>query len=258
MTHTPLISLRNVSVSYGDREALHDVSLDVFDDDFLGIIGPNGGGKTTLVNAMLGAVPHTGTVTLSDELTVNGTRRIGYMPQISVFDRSYPISVSDVVLSGLMAEKGVLGRFSRSDRQRAEELLEMANLRAEASRQIGEVSGGQLQRALLCRAIIMKPKLLILDEPTNFVDNAFENELYRLLEHLSHEMAVVMVSHDIGTITSIVHSIVCVNCCVHRHDSNTITQEQLDNYNCPIQILAHGDVPHTILSHHEGCTHCHN
>ena len=125
----------------------------------------------------------------------------------------------------------------------------------------GEISGGQMQRALLCRAIIAEPRLLILDEPTNFVDSRFESELYELLQRLNERMAIVMVSHDIGTITSIVKSIVCVNRSVHRHDSNIITQEQLDNYRCPIQIVSHGSVPHTVLSHHDGdgcgCEHRH-
>jgi zinc transport system ATP-binding protein len=97
---------------------------------------------------------------------------------------------------------------------------------------------------------------LVLDEPTNFVDNQFENELYNLLHHLSEKMAIIMVSHDIGTISSVVRSIMCVNRHVHRHDSNIITEEQLRNYNCPIQLISHGNVPHTILSEHEHCPHC--
>ena len=129
-------------------------------------------------------------------------------------------------------------------------LLEMAGIEAIADRQISEISGGQMQRALLCRAVIIEPKLLILDEPTNFVDNKFENELYTLLHRLNERMAIVMVSHDLGTITSVVKSIVCVNRTVHRHDSNIITAEQLENYHCPIQIISHGQVPHTVLEHH--------
>ena len=115
---------------------------------------------------------------------------------------------------------------------------------------MGEVSGGQLQRALLCRAVISDPKLLILDEPTNFVDNRFEKELYNTLRTLNDRMAIVVVSHDIGTITSVVKEIVCVNRRVHRHRSNILTEEQLRNYDCPIQLLSHGHIPHTVLEHH--------
>jgi zinc transport system ATP-binding protein len=124
------------------------------------------------------------------------------------------------------------------------------------NRAIGELSGGQLQRVMLCRAIISDPKILILDEPANFVDNRFENELYNILQQLSSKMAILMVSHDLGTISSVVRSIVCVNGHVHRHDSNIITAEQLRNYDCPIQIISHGNIPHTVLGEHHHCSHC--
>lgn len=246
-----IISLRDVGVRYDDYAALEHVSLDIFDDDFLGIIGPNGGGKTTLIKSILGIVPHSGMITFSPELNIGGKRHIGYMPQQSDFDRNFPISVKEVVMSGLQSEKGFLHRYNREDKARALELLEMAGIAEIADRQIGEISGGQLQRTLLCRAIILSPKLLILDEPANFVDNRFENELYTLLRRLNEKMAIVMVSHDVGTITSVVKNIVCVNRSVHRHDSNIITQEQLDNYQCPIQIVSHGRVAHTVLGMHE-------
>lgn len=253
-----LVHLQGVSVRYGSNEVLKDVTLDIYEDDFLGIIGPNGGGKTTLVKAILGMVTYTGTITLSSQLKSDGVLRIGYMPQVSAFDRKFPISLVEMVLSGLQNRKGFFGRYKNSDRQRALELLMMAGLEDVSNHQIGEVSGGQLQRALLCRAVIQQPKLLILDEPANFVDNKFENELYTMLEKLSSQMAIVMVSHDIGTITSVVRSIVCVNLSVHRHNSNHITQEQLDNYHCPIQIVSHGPVAHTVLLEHTGWKHDHS
>jgi zinc transport system ATP-binding protein len=178
------------------------------------------------------------------------------MPQVSEFDMRFPISLEEVVLSGLQTEKGFFGRYTKTDRSRAQELMNKMGIADLATRPIGEVSGGQMQRALLCRAIISEPRLLVLDEPTNFVDNRFENELYNLLHHLSHKMAIVMVSHDVGTISSVVRNIVCVNRHVHRHDSNVITEEQLRNYNCPIQIITHGDVPHTVLGEHHHCPHC--
>lgn len=246
----PIITLSNVGVRYDDFVALEDVNLEIFADDFLGIIGPNGGGKTTLVKAILGALPISGELRYSPTLFSGSHRRIGYLPQQSNFDTSFPISVLEVVMSGLQAEKGLLGRYTAQNRRRAMELLEMAGISQVANAQICEVSGGQLQRALLCRAVILNPKVLILDEPTNFVDNRFENELYTLLSELNKQMAIVMVSHDVGTITSVVKNIVCVNRTVHRHDSNIITPEQLENYHCPIQIISHGTVPHTILAKH--------
>lgn len=246
-----LVSIRDVGVRYGDYTALEHVCLDIFDDDFIGIIGPNGGGKTTLVKSILGTIPYSGTITHSPLLYSNGKRLIGYMPQQSEFDRKFPISVVEVVMSGLQADKGFLHGYTRRDKALAMELLEMADIADIADSQIGDISGGQLQRALLCRAVILSPKMLILDEPANFVDNRFERELYALLHRLNEKMAIVMVSHDIGTITSVVKNIVCVNRHVHRHDSNIITQEQLDNYQCPIQIVSHGTVPHTVLCTHD-------
>ena len=232
-----LVTLRDVSVAYDGYEALRHVDLEIADLDFLGVIGPNGGGKTTLVKAILGTVPHTGELTLAPELFRGKERLIGYMPQISDFDRAFPISVLEVVLSGLQGRRGFSSRYTKEDRARAMELL---------------AASGIADTALLARAVISDPKLLILDEPANFVDNKFEKELYRTLHELNARMAIVMVSHDIGTITSVVKEIVCVNRQVHRHRSNILTEEQLRNYDCPIQLVSHGHIPHTVLEHHPG------
>lgn len=257
MQHTSIITLRNVGVNYEQNIALEDVNLDIFEDDFIGIIGPNGGGKTSLVKAIMGVVPHSGEIEFAPALRRKNHLKIGYMPQVSQFDTRFPISIEEVVLSGLQSEKGFFGRYTHADRQRATELLKQMGIDQIASRPIGEVSGGQLQRALLCRAIIAEPKLLILDEPTNFVDNNFEREFYALVKQLHERMAVMIVSHDVGTITSLVNAIICVNRQVHRHDSNILTEEQLLNYDCPIQVVSHGHIPHTVLEHHtgDGCKH---
>lgn len=247
-----LVALQDVSVAYDEYEALQHVDLEIDEDDFLGVIGPNGGGKTTLVKAILGNVPHTGRIVLAPQLYRGKERLIGYMPQISNFDRSFPISLLEVVLSGLQGGKGILGRYSKQDRHRAIELIENVGLSNVINHPVGEVSGGQMQRALLCRAVISDPRLLILDEPTNFVDNKFEHELYQTLHELNKRMAIIMVSHDVGTITSLVKEIVCVNRHVHRHRSNILTEEQLRNYDCPIQVVSHGNIPHTVLEHHPG------
>lgn len=257
MQRKPIITLREVGVDYDGQTALEDVNLTIYEDDFLGIIGPNGGGKTSLVKAILGAVPHRGVVEIDESLRRGKHFKIGYMPQVSKFDMRFPISIEEVVLSGLQTENGFFGRYRSNDRTKALQLLEQMGIADLAKRPIGEVSGGQMQRALLCRAIIAEPRLLILDEPTNFVDNKFENEFYAMVQSLSKRMAIMIISHDLGTITSVVRAIVCVNRHVHRHDSNILTEEQLRNYNCPIQIVSHGHIPHTVLEHHtgDGCHH---
>lgn len=247
-----LLSIRDLSVQYEGVTALEGVNLDIYADDFLGIIGPNGGGKSSLIKAIMGTTSYSGKIEFADILRKHNHYKIGYMPQVSEFDTRFPISIEEVVLSGLQTEKGFWGRYTSADRKRAAALLKQMGIADIAKRPIGEVSGGQMQRALLCRAIIAEPKLLILDEPTNFVDNRFEYEFYNMVRGLSNKMAIIIVSHDLGTITSIVKNIVCVNKHVHRHDSNILTEEQLLNYNCPIQILSHGPIPHTVLAHHTG------
>ena len=247
-----LISIRDLWVEYDNTTALEGVNIDIYEDDLLGIIGPNGGGKSSLVKAIMGTTTYKGHIWYDESLRRGNHYQIGYMPQVSEFDMRFPISIREVVLSGLQTEKGFFGRYSAEDKRRADELLDKMGIAELASNPIGEVSGGQMQRALLCRAIISEPKLLILDEPTNFVDNRFEYEFYNMVRQLSDKMAIVMVSHDLGTITSVVKSILCVNRSVHRHDSNILTEEQLRNYNCPIQVLSHGHIPHPVLEHHAG------
>lgn len=251
-----IITITNLGVCYDKVTALEHVNLTIYDNDFIGIIGPNGGGKSTLVKAIMGVVPHSGDIEYSTTLLRHKKSHIGYLPQISSFDKAFPISVGEVVMSGLQAEQSLLYRYGADERRRVDEVLEKAHLSELKNRSIGELSGGQLQRVMLCRAIISNPRLLVLDEPANFVDNRFENELYSLLQELNKEMAIIMVSHDLGTISSVVRSIVCVNRHVHRHDSNVITEEQLRNYDCPIQLISHGDIPHTILGEHHHCSEC--
>ena len=252
-----IVEIKNLVVRYDEVVALEHVNLTIYDKDFIGIIGPNGGGKSTLVKAIMGIVPYSGEIEYNTALLRHKKPHIGYLPQISSFDKAFPISVGEVVMSGLQAERGLFKGFGRSERKRVDEVLERTHLLDLRKRAIGELSGGQLQRVMLCRAIISNPKLLVLDEPANFVDNRFENELYMLLRDLNEDMTIVMVSHDLGTISSVVRNIVCVNRHVHRHDSNIITEEQLRNYDCPIQLISHGDVPHTILGEHHNCPECH-
>lgn len=229
-----IVSLKNVTVKYGSYTAIESANLEIFEGDFIGIIGPNGGGKTTLIKTILGSVPYSGEITLSPTLFDNSRRLIGYLPQQTTFDRQFPISVIEVVLSGLQSQKGFSRRYKTEERNKALQLLDNMGISSIADRQIGEISGGQMQRVLLCRAIIAEPKLLILDEPTNFVDKRFESELYDILRELNKQMTIVMVSHDVHNISSAVKSIVCVNRTIHRHNTNTLSSKELNDY-CFVQ-----------------------
>lgn len=247
-----IIELQSVNAGYDDEIILHHVNLTINDGDFIGVIGPNGGGKTTLVKIIIGLIkPLSGKVIYhNNNFSDNNKRLIGYLPQISNTDRVFPISVLNVVLSGLAKPSKLVNYFNKEQVEKAQEILAEMGIGHLAKKNIGELSGGQMQRVFLCRAIVARPRLLILDEPNSFVDNKFENDLYNKLNELNQQMAILMVSHDLGTITYYVKTIACVNRELHYHESNTISQEQLSEYNCPIQIIAHGDIPHTVLKKH--------
>lgn len=246
-----LIEVSDLRVSYDGHQVLDCPELRVTEQDFIGVIGPNGGGKTTLIKALLKNIPFQGSIRYDAAIEYNGLRRIGYLPQIHHIDRSFPIQVREVVLSGLQAQKGLFRSFSGKDKSKAQSLLEMTGVKHLSNKSINELSGGEFQRVMLCRALISDPVLLILDEPNTFVDNRFEGELYHILEKLNQSMTIIIVSHDLGTISQYIKSVVCVNRSVHYHPSNQITPEQqLHNYNCPIQLVFHDEIPHTVLSKH--------
>ncbi|OQX77252.1 MAG: zinc ABC transporter ATP-binding protein [Bacteroidetes bacterium 4484_276] len=247
-----IVKLESISAGYGDEVILKDINLAVEEQDFIGVIGPNGGGKSTLVKVITGLIkPMAGKVIFHKGHDTPGNRcLIGYLPQFNQFDKKFPISVLDVVLSGIADGRKPFKRFSKNEIRQAIEIIDQMGISNLAGKNIGELSGGQMQRVFLCRAIISKPKLLILDEPNTYVDNKFEGDLYKTLKVLNKKMAIIMVSHDLGTITSYVKTIACVNRELHYHKSNIITKQQLAAYNCPIQIIAHGEVPHTILKTH--------
>jgi zinc transport system ATP-binding protein len=243
-----ILELKDVCAGYDGEMVLKDVCFNIGDLDFIGVIGPNGGGKTTLVRLILGLIrPMQGSIVFHNPAERN---LIGYLPQVSQTDKKFPITVLEVVLSGLMSVKHGFRAYRRSDRARALEILELMGIGHLQKKSIGDLSGGQMQRVYLGRAIIANPRLLILDEPNTFVDNKFEHDLYELLGELNKSMAILMVSHDVGTITSYVKTIACVNRNLHYHRSNIITQSQLASYNCPIQLITHGEVPHTVLGEH--------
>jgi len=238
----PLIHINHLTYAYTSEPVLEEVDLKIFDGDFIGVIGPNGGGKTTLLKAILGLIqPQKGKIYFREDLPRH-KRPIGYLPQVKHLDRKFPITVLDVVRSPF--------RNSAAEKKAALDLLEEMGVLNLQKNAIGELSGGQMQRVFLCRALISDPKVLILDEPDTFVDNRFEGELYEKLRILNERMAIVLVSHDVGTISAYIKTIACVNRFLHYHPSNRISAEDLAVYNCPLQIVTHGEVPHTILKTH--------
>ena len=266
MPASPIIEIKNLSAGYDNRTVLHDINLTIYERDFLGIIGPNGGGKTTLIKCILGLLKPTAGEILyhpvihpkqegqrSQLSTVNcSSLKMGYLPQYSSIDRKFPITVEEVILSGLSSKKPLASRFTARHREKASAVIARMGLEGMEQRAIGALSGGQLQRALLGRAIISDPQLVILDEPSTYIDKRFEARLYELLAEINKDCAIILVSHDIGTVLQQVKSIACVNETLDYHPDTGVKEEWLErNFNCPIELLGHRTPPHRILKEHK-------
>lgn len=248
-----LIELSGITAGYGPKIVLRDVSLDVWENDFLGIIGPNGGGKTTLLKVILGLLtPLSGQIRFYRQGAEVPSLKIGYLPQMNQIDKKFPISVREVIASGLAAEKPLFRGFHAQQEQQIEEVIRQMGLDELSKRPIGELSGGQLQRVLLGRSIVSHPQILILDEPNSYVDKRFESKFYQLLEEINKESAVILVSHDIGTVLSMVKNIACVNETLHYHPGSDVSEAWLgEKYACPIELVGHGNLPHRVLKNHQ-------
>lgn len=207
-----LIGIKNLSASYEGKQVLENINLDIHKNDFLGIIGPNGGGKTTLIKCILGLKKFdSGDIEFFDHNQPIPSISMGYLPQYNLIDKKFPISVYEVILSGLSKNKQIFARYSSADKEKANKIIERMGLVGLENRAIGQLSGGQLQRALLGRAIISEPEVLILDEPNTYIDKKFQGQLYELLNELQKECAIILVSHDIGSVLKKVKSLAYVD-----------------------------------------------
>ncbi len=245
-----IVSLENVSVYFDHTPILEDVTLSVEKNDFLSVIGPNGGGKTTLLKVILGLIkPAKGKITVFGKSPERGRASIGYLPQHIAFDAQFPITVLDVVLTGRYTK--VLRPYSFRDKEIALDALNKVGMSSFVSRQIGNLSGGELQRVFLARALARGPGLLLLDEPTTSIDPDMQRSFYELLSDLKGNMAIVLVTHDISVVSVYVDRIACLNQKLYYHGP---VEEGLKNleaiYQCPIEVLAHG-IPHRVLRRHE-------
>jgi len=249
-----IIQISNLNAAYEGKTVLSQVNLTVYERDFLGIIGPNGGGKTTLVKCILGLhKPEQGNIRFFKNGKEVSNINMGYLPQYNSIDRKFPISVYEVILSGLSKQKPLLQRYNKTHHEQVRQIIARMGLEGLEERAIGELSGGQLQRTLLGRALVSNPEVVILDEPNTYIDKRFETKLYSLLEEINKERAIVLVSHDIGTVLKNVKTIACVNETVHYHPHTEVPTEWLEeHFGCPIEMLGHGTFPHRVLKcHHE-------
>jgi zinc transport system ATP-binding protein len=247
------IHIENLSVYYGKTVAIKNICFDVKEGEFLGIIGPNGGGKSTLLKAILGLIPiTTGSIQIFGQKTGKNKRSVGYVPQFATMDKHFPISVFEVVLTGrLKPGLSPFMRYSKEDKKIAIRQLERVGISHLIKRQISELSGGEFQRLLIARALTVNPKLLLLDEPTASVDASSRNQIYSLLEELNKEMTIVLVTHDLLAISSKVGILACLNERLVYHGEPELNENIVEKlYGCPVDLIAHG-VPHRVLKKHE-------
>ena len=250
----PIIQINGLCAGYDGKTVLNQVDLAVYEKDFLGIIGPNGGGKTTLIKCILGLHhPLQGDIRFYKDSQEVSEITMGYLPQYNNIDKKFPISVYEVVLSGLSKQKSLFRRYSKEQHEQVRQMIVRMGLEGFEERSIGSLSGGQLQRALLGRALVSNPEVVILDEPNTYIDKRFEAKLYSLLEEINQERAIILVSHDIGTVLKNVKTIACVNETVHYHPHTEVPTEWLEeHFGCPIEMLGHGTFPHRVLKcHHD-------
>jgi len=246
-----VVAIKDVWVHYDSIPVLEEINLVIKEHDFLGIIGVNGGGKSTLLKVILGLVkPSKGIVRVFGDTPQISRKYIGYVPQYSLFDLEFPVSVWEVVLMGRLGHTGLFKRYSEDDKKAALDALAKMDMLEYKDRQVGKLSGGQQHRVFIARALAANPKLLLLDEPAAGIDTIIQEEFYELLEKLKTKMAIVLVSHDISAVSVYVDKIACLNHRLYYHDSKELTAEDLEaTYHCPVELIAHG-VPHRVLKKH--------
>jgi zinc transport system ATP-binding protein len=242
MANQRVIEVSSLSFSFDNgNQILDDVSLTVADGDFVWVVGPNGGGKTTLIKLILGLLPPSaGSVKVFGKSPQEARSQIGYMPQHAQIDLRFPVTVLDVALMGRLSKAARFGPYSKEDRSVAVEALSQVGLEGSANKPLSELSGGQLRRLLVARALAAAPKLLILDEPTANLDRVFERELYELLRRLNETLTVIMVSHDPAFVSDFVEDVVCVNRTLSVHPTSAMEGELMDElYGRQVRMVRH-------------------
>ncbi|WP_020508497.1 metal ABC transporter ATP-binding protein [Lamprocystis purpurea] len=238
----PVIAVENLGFSYGDNPVLVGVDLTIAAGEFLGLVGPNAGGKSTLLKLMLGLLaPQTGRIQVLGMPPRAARRYLGYVPQYPTFPRDFPISVEQVVLMGRLGLGPPLGWYRPADRAAVRTALAEVEALDLAARRIGTLSGGQLQRVLLARALVGEPRILILDEPTANIDQRVEGDIFELLARLNARLTILVVSHDIAFISGFVHRVACLNRTLICHRTDAVDGDLLHRlYHADVRAVAHG------------------
>lgn len=252
------LEISNLNLISRGHHILEDIDFKLYEEDFVGLIGPNGAGKTVFLKTILGLIkPSSGEIKIYGQAPEKARGLISYVPQFANFDANFPINVKDVVMMGRIKKKNILKRFSNSDLEITNQCLEKLELQNLAHREIGRLSGGQLQRVLIARALASEPKILLLDEPTASLDTRVGTDVFQVLADISKTTSIILVSHDVGSISSYVKTIACLNKNLHYHHDNKISSEVIHQvYGCPIELISHGHAhAHRILPIHD-CNDC--
>ncbi|MBW2095278.1 MAG: ABC transporter ATP-binding protein [Deltaproteobacteria bacterium] len=249
----PAIEIKDLWFAYDRIPVLKEVSFTLEQGDFMAIIGPNGGGKTTLLKLMLGLLePQKGTIRILGKKPRDARKKLGYVPQSTDINLTFPLSVFELALMGRLSRSRFGRRYSHEDKEKVAALLKKVGMWDYRFWPVGNLSGGQRQRIFIARALAVEPAILFLDEPTASVDREFEIGLYELLEELNRKVTVVVITHDVGVVSRHVKSVACVNHTLMFHEDGKITKDMIDMaYKCPVDLIAHG-LPHRVLPEHEG------
>lgn len=242
-----LIEIKNLSFGYNDNPVLEDVNLDICKGDYILVIGPNGGGKTTLLKLILCILkPWSGSITFHEDIS----NRLGYVPQYSSFNKNFPITSLDMVLTGCINSRNFLRKYKKKDIEKAETTLKIVDLSNKRNENINNLSGGQLQRVLIARALVSDPAVLFLDEPTASIDITSQTSLRDFLDELNDKMSIIVVTHDPTPFAQTYNHIACINKNLYFHDRGELDSHALEQvYGCPVELLGHG-IPHTMLKSH--------
>lgn len=241
-----VMEVAHLVVERGGHVVLDDISFTLREGDVAAIIGPNGGGKTSFLMTILGLIqPKSGSIQIFGRSPVSARSRIGYVPQMHTFDFTYPMTVLDMVLTARLGRiPGLVKRYRPEDYLAARSALAAMDMTGYEKRPIAELSGGEQQRAVISRALAGEPDLLVLDEPTVYVDGPTGERLMTLLENLRSTMTVLMVTHDISAISGHVNRVACLNRKLFTHDTDRITGDMVAAaYGCPVELITHGCVP---------------
>lgn len=236
-----VIDITGLNFSYKNNLVLKDINLSIAAEEFIGIIGPNAAGKTTLMKAILGLIkPASGNISVLGDLPEKNRNKIGYVAQKPEINRHFPISVRDAVLLGRMGVTNNFGAYSNLDKKITDEILSVLEIKQISEKSLAELSGGQLQRVWLARALVCQPEILILDEPTANIDLITEENIFGLLKQYNSHMTILVVSHDVAFISSYVDRVACINQSLVCHDVESINGKTIEElYGIDVNMIHH-------------------